>query len=234
LPLVAGDATALPFKTGSVDLLIARALVEHLCDPAAFFAEAGRVARGGLFTAPSAIWERCYSMATHLWTIERVDGRLRFTAKPHGVLDPELQRFFTTHVFRDAARTDDFLLDHWNALRITYEWHDHPDCEVIGSPAGAAEGFVSESPAAPARHRPAAIERLRSTLKRWTRGALHALLSAHRQIDWSAILACPACRADVTVAANEVRCVTCHRRYPIEHGVPIMLVDQAHMPSPGS
>jgi len=58
-PLVAGDAGALPFKTGSVDLLIARALIEHLRDPAAFFAEAGRVARGGLFVTRSATWERC-------------------------------------------------------------------------------------------------------------------------------------------------------------------------------
>jgi len=34
----------------------------------------------------------------------------------------------------------------------------------------------------------------------------------------------------VTIAADEVRCSGCRRRYPLESGVPIMLVDQAQMP----
>jgi hypothetical protein len=137
-------------------------------------------------------------------------------------------------VFRTAARSDDFLLDHWDALRITYEWRGRPQCEVIGVPGGASEGFLSESSAgAPAQHRPAGIEGLRSVVKCWVRGGLHALLSAHRRIDWAVILACPACRADVTIAADEVLCSGCRRRYPVECGVPIMLVDQARMPVDG-
>jgi uncharacterized protein YbaR (Trm112 family)/SAM-dependent methyltransferase len=227
-PLVAGDAGALPFKTGAFDQIVARALIEHLRDPAAFFAEAGRVAGAGLFVAPSAAWERCYGMATHLWTIEPADGGLRFTAKPRAVLHPDVQRFFAAEVFRDAARTDEFLLDHWSALRIAYEWRGRPACEVHGAPGGPEAGFVSESPiAAPVHHRPAGIERLRTRLKQRTRRALHALLSAHRTVDWSAVLACPACRADVTVAATEVRCPACRRRYPIADGVPIMLIEAA-------
>jgi uncharacterized protein YbaR (Trm112 family)/SAM-dependent methyltransferase len=227
-PLVAGDASALPFKSGSFDQIIARALIEHLRDPAAFFAEAARVAGGGLFVAPSAAWEQCCSNATHLWMIDRVDGGLRFTAKPAPTLHPDLQQFFASAVFRDAASTDDFLIEHWDALRITYEWSGRPACEVIGACGGADEGFISESTAgAPAQHRPAGIERLRRALKRWTRAGAHALLSAHRRIDLSAILACPGCRAGVTITADEVRCNECRLRYPVEEGVPMMLLERA-------
>lgn len=43
------------------------------------------------------------------------------------------------------------------------------------------------------------------------------------------ILACPACKADVELKANGsgLKCVSCHRVYPIKDDIPIMLVDQA-------
>lgn len=41
------------------------------------------------------------------------------------------------------------------------------------------------------------------------------------------ILACPACKARVRLEKNELVCDGCGRRYPIEDGIPIMLVDAA-------
>jgi hypothetical protein len=44
------------------------------------------------------------------------------------------------------------------------------------------------------------------------------------------ILACPACLG--TLAQREARlcCAACGRRYPIEDGVPVLLVEEAELP----
>lgn len=43
------------------------------------------------------------------------------------------------------------------------------------------------------------------------------------------ILACPACKADVELKSDEsgLKCVSCHRVYPIRDDIPIMMVDEA-------
>lgn len=43
------------------------------------------------------------------------------------------------------------------------------------------------------------------------------------------ILACPACKAKVELQAggNALKCVQCHRVYPIRDDIPVMLVDEA-------
>ncbi len=44
-----------------------------------------------------------------------------------------------------------------------------------------------------------------------------------------AILACPLCKADVKLTADEkgLKCVKCHRVYPIKEGIPVMLIEEA-------
>jgi len=44
-----------------------------------------------------------------------------------------------------------------------------------------------------------------------------------------AILACPCCKADVKVTADGqgLKCVECHRVYPIQDDIPVMLIDEA-------
>ncbi len=44
------------------------------------------------------------------------------------------------------------------------------------------------------------------------------------------ILACPACKGDVTLKDDKIVCSKCGRRYPIKDGIPIMLIDEAEMP----
>ena len=43
------------------------------------------------------------------------------------------------------------------------------------------------------------------------------------------ILACPKCKTEVKVTAEEdgLKCITCHRVYPIQDGIPIMIIDEA-------
>lgn len=45
------------------------------------------------------------------------------------------------------------------------------------------------------------------------------------------ILACPACQGDVTLQDAKIVCQKCGRRYPIKDGIPIMLVEEAELPS---
>jgi uncharacterized protein YbaR (Trm112 family) len=43
------------------------------------------------------------------------------------------------------------------------------------------------------------------------------------------ILVCPACRAKVEIKADQsgLKCVHCHRVYPIRDEIPVMLIDEA-------
>ena len=43
------------------------------------------------------------------------------------------------------------------------------------------------------------------------------------------ILACPVCKEEVRLTANDtgLKCVKCHRVYPIRDDIPVMLVDEA-------
>jgi len=41
------------------------------------------------------------------------------------------------------------------------------------------------------------------------------------------ILACPACKTEVTLEQDRLLCVRCGRRYPIRDGIPVMLIDEA-------
>lgn len=52
-----------------------------------------------------------------------------------------------------------------------------------------------------------------------------------------ALLACPRCRGALddsgSVSAPELRCAACQLAYPVEEGIPVLLVERAK-PSPSS
>ncbi len=52
--------------------------------------------------------------------------------------------------------------------------------------------------------------------------------------DFIEILRCPACRARVELKpdGSGLKCVECHRVYPIRDEIPIMLVDEATIEAP--
>ncbi|MQY60492.1 Trm112 family protein [bacterium] len=47
------------------------------------------------------------------------------------------------------------------------------------------------------------------------------------------ILACPVCKEDVKLTADEkgLKCVKCHRVYPIKDDIPVMLIEEATIDS---
>ncbi|MEX2425203.1 MAG: Trm112 family protein [Thermomicrobiaceae bacterium] len=44
------------------------------------------------------------------------------------------------------------------------------------------------------------------------------------------ILACPACKTPVRLEREKLVCDECGRRYRIDDGIPIMLIDEAEQP----
>jgi uncharacterized protein YbaR (Trm112 family) len=50
------------------------------------------------------------------------------------------------------------------------------------------------------------------------------------------ILCCPACKEDVVLKedGSGLKCVKCHRVYPIKDDIPVMLVDEAEIEGPES
>jgi uncharacterized protein len=66
-----------------------------------------------------------------------------------------------------------------------------------------------------------------------TTGRLPDILEAETIMSVSpsllAILACPRCKGDVKLTADEkgLKCISCHRVYPIKDSIPVMIVDEA-------
>ena len=52
--------------------------------------------------------------------------------------------------------------------------------------------------------------------------------------DFLSLLACPVCKTSVTRDGDRLICGTCGRRYPIRDGIPVMLVEEAELPSSGT
>ena len=47
------------------------------------------------------------------------------------------------------------------------------------------------------------------------------------------ILACPACKAAVTLSDPYIECTQCHRKFPLRDDIPIMLLSEAIEPQGG-
>ena len=45
------------------------------------------------------------------------------------------------------------------------------------------------------------------------------------------ILACPACKSDVRLESEKIVCSKCGRRYPVKDDIPIMLIEEAQLPT---
>jgi uncharacterized protein len=82
----------------------------------------------------------------------------------------------------------------------------------------------------PSPERPLLDKRIRSpSAERRPAGAGSEEVSVTGKIDPDVLelLACPACRATVRQIENEIVCGGCGRRYPIQDGILVMLVEEA-------
>ncbi len=227
LPLVVGDASALPFKSDSIDVLISSNTIEHLEDPAGFFAEAGRVAHSGFFTAPSALQEHLCSYIYHPWMIEQQGDTLVFEAKDRVVINPKVHNFFIHHIMNNNLGLDTFTIDYWKQLVIEYQWEGEPELEVKGEPVLPEVKASTLAEEAAATYELRGIERFRFGLKLLVRRIIHRFVSARQNVDLAEVLACPACHGSVSMTMDRVHCPQCNLDYPMEKGIPIMLTEQA-------
>jgi len=46
------------------------------------------------------------------------------------------------------------------------------------------------------------------------------------------VLACPACHEELREEGNALVCASCGRRYPVRHGIPILLLEEARPSEP--
>jgi uncharacterized protein YbaR (Trm112 family) len=84
---------------------------------------------------------------------------------------------------------------------------------AIGGCAGNIRGSQTSMDAEEARRKPVGAEQ--------TKPISDDLLE---------ILACPLCKTAVQLERNKLICTSCGRRYRIEDGIPIMLIDEAELP----
>lgn len=54
---------------------------------------------------------------------------------------------------------------------------------------------------------------------------------ASQRAAWTDLLACPACRSGLNESAAELTCRACGRRYPIKDGIPLLLLEDAILPT---
>ena len=80
-PLVCADVSALPFRDGAFDFVIASHLGEHVEDPDAFCQELSRVAAAGYIETPSPLADVLLHEDYHIWRVSFRDGVMRFRAK---------------------------------------------------------------------------------------------------------------------------------------------------------
>jgi uncharacterized protein YbaR (Trm112 family) len=44
------------------------------------------------------------------------------------------------------------------------------------------------------------------------------------------LIVCPACHGRLSMAEGSIECASCGRRYPLEDGIPVLLVERATPP----
>jgi glycosyltransferase involved in cell wall biosynthesis len=123
-PFVICDATALPFRNGAIDFVIASHIAEHIDDPEAFCGELERAAKAGYIETPSPLADYMLDEEYHQWRVGGRGAAIRFSRKAakRGVAKWLTDRFY----------------------RVFYAGRDTgtPTYPLPGGPLGRALGFV--------------------------------------------------------------------------------------------
>ena len=96
-PFVICDATALPFRDGAIDFVIASHIAEHIDEPEEFCRELGRAARAGYIETPSPLADYLLDEEYHQWRVGGGGHEIRFARKP---AKPRMADWLTTRFYR--------------------------------------------------------------------------------------------------------------------------------------
>jgi uncharacterized protein YbaR (Trm112 family) len=228
-PLVIGDINRLPFKAHAFDYAISQHLMEHLPEPEAACAEMARVAPRGLIRTPSPLGEKLVSRDVHRWYVGSEDGVLVFRQKATPFFDEGLTR----GLWSDAG------FWHWfgtrvEAMETVHRWEGEirHRVERLRHAPWDGEPFLKDDDPEEAERGPGRRHQLRAIGTRLAGRAYRQwLLRRPAAVDLEALLACPQCGGSVELNGHEAACLgTCAYTYPVRHGVPIMLVEEARRP----
>ena len=232
-PLVVADAHHLPFKDRSFDYVVCYHILEHMDDPARFIREISRVGKRGYIQSPSEIAEKLFHWPFHRWYVNLVDGRL--------ILHPleEDDRFgdLFDYLFAYNPRFARFARSMPGLFYVDYEWSGAIDFEIRDrSPLDLHDRATLRRLVRPQESLPAAVrmnvasfvrDRTPRPLLEAAKRATRRRRGTARSFDLYALLACPACRGDVSREGERLTCTGCGRVYPIRSGLPHLLLDEA-------
>jgi uncharacterized protein YbaR (Trm112 family) len=224
-PVVVADVTALPFATKSFDFVICQHVLEHVPEVERALVELSRIGKRGYIETPSRLWETLMGREYHLWLVERVADRLIFSRKV-AALDKELVGSFVRLSTKSRAwnRT---ILENFDTFYSTMKWNDRIPYEIHSGNAPALPAIFHGDTDWPQRGgRYSAVE---GRLRRGVYSALTRVMRSGRRVDVWDLLVCPKCKQRVSIngARTQITCHTCAVSYPVQDGIPIMLIEEA-------
>jgi uncharacterized protein YbaR (Trm112 family)/SAM-dependent methyltransferase len=239
-PLIVADGHNLPFKDKVFDYVIASHIIEHMDHPARFCSELQRVSKRGFIASPTELAEHMFYWTFHKWYVNKINNRL--------ILHPKVN---VPNIFGDLF---DYLYEYnpWFArfhrslpdmFWMEYEWEGRIEIEIRDrSPLNLDDSRALKRMVIPRESPLTSVKRTGITLAdtflpQPAKGLITKLRrqkrTPARKVNLESILACPACGGDVEVLRDAVKCTRCNNVYPIEHGFPMMLLDQEMRNRPG-
>lgn len=231
-PMVVADGMRLPFADKTFDYVIASHIFEHMDDPAGFAREIMRVGKAGYIEVPSALSERVFGWKFHHWYCELHDGVLVFTPKKEG----EQHGGFFHRFIAQNLWFRRFFEEHEAQWYTRLEWKRTIPLRVQMRPVSGDEidGLDEKAWALLKKAKPEQWKDMvfairfffRRVARKIRKTVRQHLWNANQTTDWMRLLVCPKCRRALHVSRGEFVCGSCKSSYPVDGGIPILLVEE--------
>lgn len=228
---VVGDIQDLPFKDNSFSYAYCSAVLEHLSYPEKACSEMSRIATAGLIRTPSCLWEIMGGSAAHLWLISVSGDKLIFRRKT--INDIELHSRIPENI-RNSKPYEKLFDFFYQDFYVDFSWKDSINIDVIYDNTSEIyyfnddeSGEITEKKINERIAGRGVVGRLSRIFKIMVFEYLRRILGG-KNIDLTDIIACPICKmVFIEKQINRLICRECKVKYPVIHGIPILLKEQA-------
>lgn len=235
-PFIVCDGYHLPFADHTFDYVICSHILEHMDEADLFLKEIARVAKAGYIEVPRDISERLFGWPFHDWICEWTKKGITLRKKHTGVQ--------YGGIFHRLIASDIWFRRWFESyeeyMYIKYEWVKKPNVRVIKKEADrkyidSLDMHISQLLESAGRNNSQdqkfyiqwILRRIKRKLKKEIKKILFELNQAFLPHSFDAVyervLVCPNCRFTLTHIRQEFRCTHCHRVYPVEDEIPILL-----------